>query len=101
MGLPEFYNGSALRAHMVQEAPKKRPHSKRSRTESPANTDDKPVTPVQEPKVKVFRGMTITDATEQAELLSCPGMAQYPRTQQRSRAAMFDPWGEFVNKICN
>ena len=70
MGLPEFYNGSALRAHMVQEAPKKRPHSKRSRAESPANTDDKPVTPVQEPKVKVFRGMTITDATEQAELLS-------------------------------
>jgi len=61
MGLPEFYNGSALRAHMVQEAPKKKRHSKRSPVESQANTDDIPVTPAQELEVKVVRGMTITD----------------------------------------
>jgi len=87
MGLPEFYNGSALRAHMAQEAPKKRPHSKRSRAESPANTDDKPVTPVQEPKMKVFRGMTITDATEPGRAFIMPWNGPIPNTQGANKEA--------------
>jgi hypothetical protein len=79
MGLPEFYNGSALRAHIVQEAPKKRQHLKRSRVESSANTDDKPVTPAQEPKVKLFRGMTITDTTEPGRAFIMPWHGPTPK----------------------
>jgi hypothetical protein len=79
MGLPEFYNGSALRAHMVPDDHKMKTHPKKPHVDSSANTDDKPVKPTQEPKVKVVRGITITDTTEPGRAFIMPWHGPIPK----------------------
>jgi hypothetical protein len=78
-GASRVYNGSALRAHMIPDAQNKNVHSKRPHVDSSANTDDKPVIPAQEPKVKVIRGVTITDTTEPGRAFIMPWHGPIPK----------------------